>query len=148
MGIEEIKDTEESPEITEAVEVLEKKKVSSKKKGEEILPDGEDLQDYVIAKKLISLKSSADSRGLDFDLKFATVKRLLKTKTCYYTGKKFTKGGTNARTVDRVDATKGYVEGNVVSCTLDINAKKSNLTIDEILLIAKKIQKHTKKVKR
>jgi hypothetical protein len=31
-----------------------------------------------------------------------------------------------------VDSAKGYVEGNVVSCTIDINGKKSNLSVDEI----------------
>jgi hypothetical protein len=40
---------------------------------------------------------------------------------------------------DRVDSNKGYIEGNVVSCTVDINGKKSNLTVDEIKSLYEKL---------
>lgn len=101
--------------------------------------------DYYIAKKLVQLKQSADSRKIEFSLKFKTIKKLLSAKTCYYTGKVFTKKGPNSRTIDRVDAIKGYTDDNVVACTLEINTKKTNLSVDEILLISKKVQIHQKK---
>ena len=104
--------------------------------------------DYYIAKKLVQLKQSADSRKIEFALKFKTVKKLLSAKTCYYTGKTFTKKGPGARSIDRVDATKGYTDDNVVACTTDINAKKTNLTVDEILVISKRVQMHQKKSKK
>jgi hypothetical protein len=100
--------------------------------------------DYYIAKKLVQLKQSADSRGIPFKLSFKTVKRLLTAKKCYYTGRSFAASGLNGRSVDRVDSSIGYVEGNVVPCTVDINQKKSNLTHAEIHAISKKITQHQK----
>jgi hypothetical protein len=69
---------------------------------------------------------------------------MLGFKTCYYTGVTFTEDGPNARSFDRIDSDKGYIEGNVVACTVDINGKKSNLTIDEIACLYNKLVK-TKK---
>jgi len=105
----------------------------------------ENIDDLFVAKKLLRLKQSADSRYIHFDLSFSEVKRLLKTKKCFYTGKEFSSSGIYARSIDRVDTTKGYVKGNVVACTVDINQKKANLTNEEIFLICKKIQLHRKK---
>lgn len=100
------------------------------------------IDDYTIAKKLVQLKQSADSRGIEFTLSFRKVKNLMNSKVCYYTGKKFSKKGINAKSIDRVDSTKGYTDSNVVACTTDINRKKSNLTIEEIRMISKKTETH------
>ena len=88
--------------------------------------------DLSIAKKMIQLYQSAQSRGLDFDLKFSTIKKLLHKKKCFYTKQLFEKEGLMKLSIDRVDSAKGYIEGNVVACTTDINSKKSNLTAKEI----------------
>ena len=40
---------------------------------------------------------------------------------------------------------RAIIEGNVVSCTVDINGKKSNLSDDEIELLYTKIVLHKKK---
>jgi hypothetical protein len=48
---------------------------------------------------------------------------------------------TNIFSIDRVDPKKGYVEGNVVACTVEINSKKSNLTIDEIHNLSNQLKK-------
>ena len=85
------------------------------------------------------LHSSAQSRNLDFDLTFEYVKKLLEYSTCFYTNVTFTEDGPNARSFDRVDNDRGYVIGNVVACTTDINGKKNNLTIDEIICLYKKL---------
>jgi len=81
---------------------------------------------------MIKIFQSAVDRKLEFDLSFTTVKKLLQEPNCYYTGKKFEENGVYARSFDRVDSDLGYVEGNVVACTVDINSKKSNLTFEEI----------------
>jgi hypothetical protein len=104
------------------------------------------LTDLTIAKKMLQLKQSADSRGIEFNLSFKVVKRLLSTKKCYYTGKLFSTG-TSARSIDRVETTKGYVNGNVVACTVEINSKKANLGTEEIIMLGKKIQQHQKRSK-
>jgi len=106
-----------------------------------VLPfkNGGALRDIDVAKKLIHFESSANSRGLEFDLSFKTIKKIMNTKKCFYTGIPFTQSGVHQMSVDRVDASKGYIEGNVVPSTIEINNKKTNLTIAEILLIAKKV---------
>ncbi len=115
-------------EDTDTVVVLDVKK--------ELRPQ---IPDIEVAKKLVNIHSSAQSRNLDFDLTFEYVKKLLEYSTCFYTNVTFTEDGPNARSFDRVDNDKGYVIGNVVACTTDINGKKNNLTIDEIVCLYKKL---------
>ena len=107
--------------------------------------NGERVTDYDIAKKLVNLKQSAGHRNLEFNLSFVTVKRLMLAKSCFYTGAKFDE--KIERSVDRVDSSLGYIEGNVVPCTITINTKKANLTHDEIFMLAKKIKLHNSKKK-
>ena len=97
------------------------------------------IPDIEVAKKLVNIHSSAQSRNLDFDLTVEYVKKLLEYNTCFYTNVQFTEDGPNARSFDRVDNDRGYVIGNVVACTTDINGKKNNLTIDEIVCLYKKL---------
>lgn len=98
------------------------------------------IPDIEVAKKMINLQQSATSRNIEFDLSFETVKHLMTRTNCYYTGIKFEDEGKMALSVDRVDSRKGYVEGNVVACTVDINSKKSNLSHDEIKMLYEKIK--------
>jgi ribosome-interacting GTPase 1 len=99
------------------------------------------LTDLDVAKKLVQLQQSATHRKLDFNLTFKTVKRLLSQQKCYYTGVTFKADGPLGRSIDRVDTNIGYVEGNVVACTVDINGKKANLANKEIEMLYKKLQK-------
>jgi hypothetical protein len=99
------------------------------------------ISDVEVAKKLINIYQSAQDRKLQFNLSFEYVRKMLEYKTCYYTNKTFTEDGPNARSFDRVDSDKGYIEGNVVACTIDINGKKSNLSFDEISCIYQKLAK-------
>ena len=103
------------------------------------------ISDVEVAKKLINIYQSAQDRKLQFNLSFEYVRRMLEYKTCYYTNKLFTEDGPNARSFDRIDSDKGYIEGNVVACTIDINGKKSNLSFEEISCIyLKLVKKKTK----
>jgi hypothetical protein len=111
-----------------------KKKINKSQNHKQI-----EISDVEVAKKLINIYQSAMDRKLEFGLSFESVKNLLKHQTCYYTGRKFEAEGPYSRSIDRVDSAKGYIEGNVVSCTIDINGKKSNLSEDEIELLYKKI---------
>jgi len=84
--------------------------------------------DLMVANKLHQLKHSATIRGKEFNLTFAEVKRLVKRKTCHYTGLKFDPSINDYQlTVDRVDSTKGYVSGNVVACLNVVNSMKEHL---------------------
>jgi hypothetical protein len=99
----------------------------------------EGIQDIEVAKKMIKIYQSAEDRKLEFNLSFETVKNLLLEPICFYTGKPFEETGIFSRSFDRIDSSLGYVEGNVVACTVDINTKKSNLTLKEIELIYQKL---------
>jgi hypothetical protein len=100
-----------------------------------------EVTDLVVAKKLIHLAQSAKDRNLEFNLSFKTVKRLMSVKKCYYTSVEFEEQGANCRTIDRIDASLGYIEGNVVACTNEFNGKKCNLTVKEIELLYKKVKR-------
>jgi|688.fasta_scaffold30626_5 hypothetical protein len=97
------------------------------------------ITDLEVARKMLKIFQSAQDRGLHFDLSFQTVKELLSHPTCYYTGRRFEEEGQFSRSFDRIDSDQGYIEGNVVSCTVDINSKKSNLTYEEIQTIYEKL---------
>ena len=101
--------------------------------------------DIEVAKKLVNIYQSAENRKLECNLSFVSMKDLLSFPTCYYTGRTFENEGPYSRSIDRIDSAKGYIEGNVVSCTIDINGKKSNLSEEEIELLYKKIVEPKKK---
>lgn len=48
---------------------------------------------------------------------------------CYYTGLPFTE--TDRPSVDRIDSSKGYIQGNVVICKSSINFMKQEFTIEQ-----------------
>lgn len=112
---------------------IKKKRPVTKK---EIQSNHSDLE---IAKKMLKIYQSAVDRKLAFNLSFETVKRLMSYRTCFYTGKEFESDGQYAMSFDRIDSSKGYIEGNVVSCTVDINSKKSNLSYEEIKMLYEKL---------
>ena len=122
-------------ELTEVKELV-KPEVKEPTKKEIVKPV---ISDVEVAKKLVNIHSSAQSRNLEFNLTFECVKKLLEYTTCFYTNVTFTEDGIYARSFDRVDNEKGYVVGNVVACTVDINGKKNNLSIDEIVCLYKKL---------
>ena len=136
--VTEVLDTE-SPDKLESQDnkpELSDRPTKSEPKKEPIKPI---ISDVEVAKTLVNIHSSAQSRSLEFNLTFEYVKKLLEYNTCYYTNVIFTEEGGSARSFDRVDNDKGYVVGNVVACTIDINGKKNNLSIDEIVCLYKKL---------
>ena len=100
-------------------------------------PSQEVTEEYV-ARKFISVLTSAERRGKEFNLTLKEVKKLLNRKTCFYTGVKMVNPLKdheenpieNARTFDRVDNEQGYVIGNVVACSHWSNQLKNTLFED------------------
>lgn len=115
------------------------KKINHTKTKPVFLQESTEINDLEVAKKMLKIYQSSADRKLEFNLSFESVKKLLTYQTCYYTNKKFEEEGNYSRSFDRVDSAKGYIEGNVVACTVDINGKKSNLSFEEIECIYKKI---------
>jgi hypothetical protein len=135
-------ETEVKTEVIVVTEVTETKEEPVKKEQVEPVKKKDNkpsISDIEVAKKLVNIHSSAQNRNLEFNLTFECVKKLLEYTTCFYTNVQFTEDGPNARSFDRVDNEKGYVVGNVVACTVDINGKKNNLSIDEIVCLYKKL---------
>lgn len=82
-----------------------------------------------ILRKRLQIISSANRRGLEFDLSDEDVRLLLETTVCYYTGVTFNEGDDplNTKTFERIDNSKGYVSSNVVAVTLRANRIKNVL---------------------
>lgn len=109
------------------------------------------LLEQVITKRLNILKN-ANRRGLEFNLTDANVRALLNKKHCYYTGVEFDdENPLNARTFERVDDSKGYIQGNVVVVTDRANKIKNmlmegdhawNIGVDGFIMMAEQIKKH------
>lgn len=102
-------------------------------------------EDLRVARKLVNLCKSANSRSIPFKVSFKVLKQLMRRKTCYYTGVTF--DSSNILTIDRVDNDQGYIDSNIVACTQEINHIKSSLTIDQIDNLHKKIFSHIEKKK-
>lgn len=88
--------------------------------------------DLDVASKYMSLHSNAKQRQKDFNLTLVDVRRLLTIKHCEYTGTKLTKAISSPpqltdRTIDRLDESKGYVQGNVFAVCHQSNALKNVL---------------------
>lgn len=105
------------------------------------------VSDVDIAQKLLAIKSSADSRGIEFNLSLKKVKKLLSTKKCYISGVELNKiqKDDNQLTFDRLDNSKGYIDDNVVACSLRMNRLKGELTIEDIIMLYNSVVKKSKK---
>lgn len=109
------------------------------------------MNDLALAKRYISLSHSAASRGIEFELSLTAFRNLMKAKKCYYLGIPLNSKhkDPNQLTVDRVNSSKGYVDGNCVACSHLANQFKSlweqgTVSIDQ----AEKIIRKTKKFKK
>lgn len=96
------------------------------------------MDDLQIAKKIVRTSESAKDRGYKFNISFRKMKQLMTRKTCFYTGVTFDEKD-NKRSIDRVDNEIGYIDSNVVVCTIKINNLKNDLTIKEINGLYKKV---------
>jgi hypothetical protein len=101
------------------------------------------VSDLEVARKLSSIAKSAESRGIHFDMSFRRVKQLLNTKKCFISGVELNRIPNDKRqlTFDRLDNDLGYIDSNVVACSLHMNQLKSAITVNEIVLLYNAINK-------
>lgn len=101
------------------------------------------ITDEDVAKKFIALRDSAASRGLEFNLTLRSVRNMLRAQRCYYTRVELRRDvdadHPQKLTIDRKDASLGYILGNVVACCHEFNKKKGALTRKDIEILAKKV---------
>lgn len=73
-------------------------------------------------------KNNAKKRGIPFTLTLDEFKKLKDTDVCQYTGLVLNdknKGNKKDRTLERIDNTKGYITGNVITASDFANNLKS-----------------------
>lgn len=114
-------------------------KNKEKRSPKENQKNNQGINDLEVAKKMLKIHQSSVDRKIEFNLSLDFVRKLLSYDKCYYTNRKFDDDGIYARSFDRIDSARGYVEDNVVACTVDINTKKSNLTLGEIEILYKRL---------
>lgn len=96
-----------------------------------------------------TLKRNAESRDLDFNvtMKYLWDLYIAQNKKCNLSGLPIEFGRKRASTsvsVDRIDSTKGYVEGNVQWVHKKINIMKNVYSQEEFIILCKQVVKHTK----
>lgn len=69
-------------------------------------------------------KANAKKRGILVELSFEQFEALIE-QPCHYCG-----SGPASHGIDRIDNTKGYIQGNVASCCATCNGMKSDLALD------------------
>lgn len=101
------------------------------------------MNDIDIALKYTAKARSSADRNIPFMISFNEYKRLLNTKKCFYSGVELTfeQQKDNSFTIDRIDASFGYIPGNVVACSLKMNQKKRDLTMDDMRMMFRKLKK-------
>lgn len=97
---------------------------------------------------------NAASRGIEFNITIEYLWELFlkQNRKCVYTGEilKFgtTKNDSNkTASLDRIDSSKGYIEGNVVWCHKKINILKMNLKLNDFYNFCKLVNKYEKQSK-
>lgn len=86
-------------------------------------------------------------RNIAWDISIEDVLKL--PMICFYTGQNLTFEPLSDNTVslDRLDSTGGYVEGNIVLCCANVNMMKNILTHDKFVSICKLIYLYNEKTK-
>lgn len=102
------------------------------------------MTDIQIAHRYVAKIESAKSKGIDFSLSFCEFKRLMFTQRCRISRVLLTdsvgRGGTllqTDRTIDRIDASKGYETGNVMAVCHGVNNFKSRFEGDSSVVTPK-----------
>jgi len=110
------------------------------------------MKDLTIAKKYLQKNQNAKRAGHSFELSFTEFKRLMNKKRCTYSGLELVdeKEKFCSRTIDRIDATKGYISGNVEAVAFGINALKATIenpehkmTLEALIKMAKTLKSQT-----
>ena len=100
--------------------------------------------------KFSHIQWGAKKRGIEFEVTIEYVWDLYQKQNgkCYYTNLEIElkprNNGNMTASLDRIDSTKGYVEGNVQWVHKDINKMKNNFSNEYFLNLCKLVIKKTK----
>ena len=96
------------------------------------------IKDKNVCQRYLSTIESAQARNIKFELSLTAYKNLLRRKYCPYTGEKLTVTGNKPNiSIDRINNSKGYIPGNVIACSKYANSKKSDMSPEMIMNMAK-----------
>lgn len=108
-----------------------------------------EISKYFSDAMLTILRGRAKMKDMEFDIDIFYLDKLYEIQEgkCIYTGeiltipnKNYFRGTTGFNvSIDRIDSSKGYIRGNIVLCTKDINFFKFIYSYEEMLNISKKI---------
>lgn len=125
--------------------------------SEEVIVDNKGRAfDAYVANKYYAKFKNATQRGIEFDLSFTDMKKLLKKSHCEYTGVLLDTNDDKLRpSVERIDENLGYVKGNVALVSVHANNFKSRvldhggekslaLTLDELSSMVEFLKSHIK----
>lgn len=93
-------------------------------------------EDLEVVEWYIRKVEQCNNRGMPFELSIISFKNICKAKKCYFTGLPV---DSKTKTIDRVDASKGYVPGNVVCCHKMFNSLKGIIEDDSNPLTFKNV---------
>jgi hypothetical protein len=103
------------------------------------------LEEKAINQIFSEYKYRAGKKGLEFSLTKERFTELIQLP-CYYNQEKNSnnKNGFRYNGIDRIDSSKGYVEGNVVPCCKNCNCAKNEMKKDSFFAWAIKIARKIK----
>lgn len=107
------------------------------------------IKNVAVKRVFSKYASSAKNRGIEFSLTPVQLENIV-TKRCIYCGKEPENTITRHRIndtfnysgIDRVDNSKGYIEGNTVPCCWDCNLSKHSRTREEFLSWIKRVYEY------
>lgn len=106
---------------------------------------------YISSTLFSHIQRGAEYRNLEFNVSFDYLDSLLEQQNfmCVLSGEKLTSSyQTKLRTVnlslDRIDSSKGYIEGNVQWVSKTVNLSKQSLTNKDYIELCKKVVNHNK----
>jgi len=110
----------------------------------------------VLNSRLKGAKATSKKKGREFNLTLDCLLDLLEKQEgkCFYTGEIMTVGGEERSTftsafsisIDRVDSSKEYVEGNVVLCCWRVNQMKSEFSVEDLKFWCERISSCKNKI--
>lgn len=95
--------------------------------------------------KLVNAQHGAKERNLIWEISEEYVQSL--GNICYWSGVELTfiKKKPNTWSLDRLDNSRGYVEGNIVPCCARINIARRTMSLDEFKNMCSSVAKHQRK---
>lgn len=98
--------------------------------------------EFLSINKFHKIKRSAEIRNLDFNITIEYLSNLylLQNKKCALTGDDLL--SLDNASLDRIDSSKGYIEGNVQWVTSQANVSKHIMTLEELYEFCRKVLNH------